>query len=161
MNATARTPTPRWNRRIAAVFLTGLVVVNVSACSHMMMMLHGTGAVPPPASEFGLGPRVSTQGLYTARLEPTQPLRPRQMQTVRLVVRDAKGQAVDRAMIAVDGGMPQHGHGLPTRPRVTENLGEGLYVIEGVRFNMGGWWEFTLAITGAAGADRITFNLQL
>jgi hypothetical protein len=30
-----------------------------------------------------------------------------------------------------------------------------------VRFNMGGWWELTLTITGAAGADRVTFNLHL
>ena len=42
-----------------------------------------------------------------------------------------------------------------------KNSGEGVYEIEGVRFNMGGWWEFTLAITGTAGADRVTFNLQL
>ena len=40
--------------------------------------------------------------------------------------------------------MPQHGHGLPTRPRVTRSLGEGIYEIEGVRFNMGGWWGIKL-----------------
>ena len=57
--------------------------------------------------------------------------------------------------------MPQHGHGLPTRPRVTRNLGDGVYEIEGVRFNMGGWWELKLAIDSAAGADSVTFNLNL
>jgi hypothetical protein len=83
------------------------------------------------------------------------------MYTVQVAVVDANGAAVDDAAIDVDGGMPQHGHGLPTRPRVTRALGGGLYEIEGVRFNMGGWWEFTLAISGTPGADRVTFNLQL
>ena len=126
-----------------------------------MMMIHGTGARRPAASEFGLGPRTSAAGRYVATLEPATPLRPRQMQTVRVVVRDADGQAIDDAQIAIDGGMPQHGHGLPTRPRVTRSLGDGLYEIEGVRFNMGGWWEFTLAITGPRGVDTVTFNLAV
>ena len=34
--------------------------------------------------------------------------------------------------------MPEHNHGFPTAPRVTENLGEGDYLLEGMRFNMGG-----------------------
>jgi hypothetical protein len=94
-----------------------------------------------------------------ATLEPARPLRPRQMQTVRVTVRDAEGRAIDEAQISIDGGMPQHGHGLPTRPRVTRNLGDGMYEIEGVRFNMGGWWEFKLAIAGSGGAVTVTFNL--
>jgi hypothetical protein len=133
----------------------------LTACSHAMMMIHGTGARRPAPSEFGLGPRTSASGRYVATLEPARPLRTRQMQTVRVIVRDAEGQAIDEARISIDGGMPQHGHGLPTRPRVTRSLGEGIYEIEGVRFNMGGWWEFTLAIAGSRGADTVTFNLNL
>jgi len=137
----------------AAPFLTG--------CSHAMTMFHGTGARRPAASEFGLGPRTSAAGWYVATLEPARPLRPRQMQTVRLVVRDGEGGAIDEAQIAIEGGMPAHGHGLPTRPRVTRSLGDGIYEIEGVRFNMGGWWEFKLAITGPRGVDTVTFNLAV
>ena len=115
----------------------------------------------PAAGEFGLGPRVSKDGRYTATLQPAESLRPRKLQTVQVTLTDAKGQAVDGASITVDGGMPQHGHGLPTQPRVTKALGGGVYVIEGVRFNMGGWWEFRLSIAGSAGADTVTFNLAL
>jgi hypothetical protein len=140
---------------------TLIVVISMTACSHAMMMMHGTGAKRPAASEFGLGPRPSAQGRYMATLTPASPLRPRQMQTVRITVRDADGRAIDEAQISIDGGMPQHGHGLPTRPRVTRNLGDGIYEIEGVRFNMGGWWEFKVAITGSRGADTVTFNLDL
>jgi hypothetical protein len=137
------------------------VAISMTACSHAMMMIHHTGAKRPAASEFGLGPRPSAEGRYVATLEPARPLRPRQMQTVRVSVRDAEGRAIDAARISIDGGMPQHGHGLPTRPRVTRDLGNGMYEIEGVRFNMGGWWEFTLAIAASRGADTVTFNLDL
>ena len=148
-------------RRTLLTIATVTVAISMTACSHAMMMLHRTGAKRPAAMEFGLGPRSSMAGRYVATLAPATPLRPRQMHTVRVTVRDAEGRAIDAAQISVDGGMPQHGHGLPTRPRVTRNLGDGVYEIEGVRFNMGGWWEFTLAIAGSRGADTVTFNLDL
>ena len=148
-------------RRTVLTLATLAVAISMTACSHAMMMIRGTGANRPAASEFGLGPRASAEGRYVATLEPAKPLRPRQMQTVRVSVRDAEGRAIEEAEISIDGGMPQHGHGLPTRPRVTRNLGDGIYEIEGVRFNMGGWWEFKLAIAGSRGADTVTFNLNL
>ena len=147
--------------RIVLMLAMMAVAISMTACSHAMMMIHGTGAKRPAASDFGLGPRSSAQGRYGATLEPAKALRPRQMQTVRVTVRDAEGRAIDEAHISIDGGMPQHGHGLPTRPRVTSHLGDGTYEIDGVRFNMGGWWEFKLAIAGSRGADTITFNLDL
>ena len=148
-------------RRTVLTLAILTVAIGMTACSHAMMMIQGTGAKRPAAREFGMGPRSSAAGRYVATLEPGQPLRPRQMQTVRVSVRDAEGRAIDEAQISVDGGMPQHGHGLPTRPRVTSNLGDGMYEIGGVRFNMGGWWEFKLAIVGSGGADTVTFNLDL
>src|SRR4249920_3274177 len=32
-----------------------------------------------------------------------------------------------------DGGMPQHGHGLPTRPVVSRELADGTYLMEGMK----------------------------
>ena len=160
MTGTQRNKTLEMQRTVR-MLATMAVAISMTACSHAMMMIHGTGAKRPAATEFGLGPRQSAGGRYVATLEPAQPLRPRQMQTVRVTLRDAEGKAIDEAQISIDGGMPQHGHGLPTRPRVTRNLGDGIYEIEGVRFNMGGWWEFKLAIAGSRGADTVTFNLDL
>ena len=148
-------------RRVMLHLAAGVAVFTLTGCSHALMMFHGTGARRPAASEFGLGPRASAGDRYIATLAPSRPLRPRQMQTVRVTVRDAAGHAIDDAEISIDGGMPQHGHGLPTRPRVTRSLGDGVYEIDGVRFNMGGWWEFKLAIAGSHGADTVTFNLDL
>jgi len=132
-----------------------------AGCGHLMMMMPGGHVARPPEAAFGPGPRASAAQRFTATLQPAQPLRPRRMQTVRVAITDATGTPVDDATIQVDGGMPQHGHGLPTRPRVTRSLGNGLYEIEGVRFNMGGWWEFKLAIDAPAGSDIVTFNLAL
>ena len=119
------------------------------------------GVRPPAQSEFGLGPRISANSVYTATLEPREPLRLRQLQTVAVLVVDAAGRPVEDASFSIQGGMPEHRHGLPTQPRVTRSLGGGVYEIEGVRFSMGGWWELRLAIDSPAGADSVTFNLSL
>ncbi|MDE0062437.1 MAG: FixH family protein [Gammaproteobacteria bacterium] len=76
-------------------------------------------------------------------------------------VADADGQPVDGAELAVSGGMPAHDHGLPTAPRMTRNLGGGNYLVEGMRFHMGGDWEVTLAVVGPDGMDSLTLQLNL
>ncbi len=64
-------------------------------------------------------------------------------------------------MEAHTGGMPQHGHGLPTKPRITKNLGDGKYLVEGMRFSMNGWWEIKFDIDSGNRKDSVTFNLVL
>jgi hypothetical protein len=150
----------RFGRRTMAVAGAGLLAMAMAACGMMTMMM-GTGAVPPAAEEFGLGPRASGTGAYVGTLQPAAPLAVRKLQSVSVRITDAHGSAVEGATVSVDGGMPQHGHGLPTSPRVTAYRGDGVYQIDGVRFNMGGWWEFKLGVAAAAGTDTITFNLKL
>jgi hypothetical protein len=50
---------------------------------------------------------------------------------------------------------------LPTKPVVSQHLGDGKHVIEGMKFNMGGWWVVKLEINGEKGTDIVTFNLKL
>ena len=64
-----------------------------------------------------------------------------------------------KARIEVDGGMPQHGHGLPTRPQVTRELPGGGYLIEGMKFSMTGWWDMRLAIRAGDTSDTAVFNV--
>jgi hypothetical protein len=155
-----RNDRPRPRRATALAVIMAAAVV-ATGCSHAMMMIHGTAARRPAASEFGNGPRASANGLYVASLESAGRLRLRQLQTVRVSIADRDGRAVEDASIAIDGGMPEHGHGLPTRPRMTRVLSDGTYEIEGVRFNMGGWWQFKVTITSGRGADTVTFNLSV
>lgn len=50
----------------------------------------------------------------------------------QLKVETADGKPVKDADIKVEGAMPEHGHGLPTEPKMTKNNGDGTYVIEGI-----------------------------
>ena len=147
-------------RQTASLTLILATAMSLTACAHMMMMT-GTGAKRPAATEFGLGPRPSANHLYTATIEPSRELKPRQMMSVLVRVTDTDGNPVDGAKLTIDGGMPQHGHGLPTRPRMTRTVSAGTYEIEGVRFNMGGWWEIKVTIATGRGEDSVTFNLSL
>src|SRR5947207_14326399 len=106
-------------RRTILTLATVAVAISLTACSHAMMMIHGTGAKRPAASQFGLGPRPSAGARYVATLQPAKPLRPRRMQTVRITIRDAEGRAIDEAQISTDGGITQAGPALTTRPRWT------------------------------------------
>ena len=141
-----------------AMLITALML---GALAGGQVLMTAAAMKRPAESEFGLGPRASAKGMFVAMLVPVEPLRVRKMQSITVVITDASMHPVDHARITIDGGMPQHGHGLPTEPRVTGNAGGGVYEIEGVRFNMGGWWEFKLSITTASGTDVITFNLAL
>ena len=104
----------------------------------------------------------SAKQLYMVAVAPEQePFDRNTLHAWIATVKAADGSPVEDAKISVDGGMPQHGHGLPTSPAVTEALGEGRYRIEGVRFNMSGWWELKLHVSATAGEDDVTFNLDL
>lgn len=78
-----------------------------------------------------------------------------------LHVESADGVAVENAIIEVTGGMPEHDHGLPTRPRVTEELGGGDYRLDGVRFHMRGYWEIEVTVTTENGKSVVVIPLRL
>lgn len=78
-----------------------------------------------------------------------------------LHVETAEGEPVENATIDVIGGMPEHDHGLPTRPRVTEELGGGDYRLDGVRFHMRGYWEIEVTVTTEDGTSVAVIPLRL
>ena len=104
----------------------------------------------------------STQGKFMVGLQPpaTGPAVNR-IQSWQLRVTAPDGTPVSHASVSVDGGMPQHGHGLPTRPRVTRELGPGVYALEGLKFSMTGWWDLRLNIAADGVADTAVFNIVL
>jgi hypothetical protein len=77
-----------------------------------------------------------------------------------ITVRDAAGNPVPDARVTVLGGMPAHGHGLPTAPQV-QNLGGGRYLIEGLKFHMPGAWVVGFRIKDGPRVDSVNFDLQL
>jgi YtkA-like protein len=115
----------------------------------------------PAAGAFDIGPRASVKHTYSVTLQSPEALHLRRLHTMRVLITDPNGRPVEGAAISVDGGMPVHGHGLPTLPRVAQSLGGGLYEIEGVGFSMDGWWQLRLAIGSPAGVDSVVFNLSV
>ncbi|MES2948225.1 MAG: FixH family protein [Pseudomonadota bacterium] len=103
--------------------------------------------------------RSSVDKRFVVALQPpATPAAINQIHSWKIKLTSPAGQPVAHARIAVDGGMPQHGHGLPTQPQVTQELGDGLYLLEGMKFSMTGWWEIKLAIQTPEASDKVTFN---
>jgi hypothetical protein len=78
-----------------------------------------------------------------------------------LVINTADGRPISGANISLDGDMPEHGHGLPTHPEVTEDFGNGEYTDEGLKFSMPGWWIMKITIKTDDEEDVAAFNLML
>ncbi len=120
-----------------------------------------TAAMMTPPDDLDLArSKPSEQKAYVAAIAPEkEPLHQGELHAWILTLTTPDGKPVEGAKVSIDGGMPQHGHGLPTSPQMTSYLGDGRYRIEGVKFNMGGWWELKFAISASPGDDSVTFNL--
>jgi len=116
---------------------------------------------PPKNLDLSLAKK-SASGVYQVELlPPAQAPAINQMHSWKVKLATAEGVPVRGAKFLVDGGMPQHGHGLPTQPRVTREMEAGTYALDGMKFSMTGWWEMKLAIDGPQGADKVTFNTMV
>ena len=118
--------------------------------------------VRPPRDLDYSRTRTGESGVYRATIKPAGDSIPKnRLHRWTLHLETIDGRPVDSAAVSVDGGMPQHVHGLPTKPRVTRPLGNGDHAVEGMKFNMGGWWVVKFRVAAAGGRDSVVFNLQL
>ena len=142
-----------FHRSIGTTLVT---VVGTSLLTGCMMFSH-----PPKDLDYSRT-RTSEGGLYRATIVPQGDSIPQgKLHRWTLHLETTTGSPVDSGAFQVGGGMPQHGHGLPTKPRVTRALGNGDHVVEGMKFNMGGWWVVTFRVDAAAGRDSLVFNVKL
>lgn len=141
---------------IHALIAAPVVLASIAGAGYAAMMMS-----PPPADLDLSRTKTSDNGSFIATIVPAEPITLNQIQTWTVEVALADGSAPAPEAIRIDGGMPQHGHGLPTKPEVTTDLGDGSHLIEGMKFNMDGWWTLTVSIDGAEGSDTATFNLVL
>jgi hypothetical protein len=106
--------------------------------------------------------RVSDKSMFRVSYRSAEDTIPvNKMHQWTLHIETVDGKPVENATIQVDGDMPQHGHGLPTKPRVTKYLGNGDYLVDGMKFQMGGWWLMDFTITADAQMDAVHFNMML
>ena len=156
MTTTPKSKTIRTLLWIAAI-LGGLAIVYAIVMGTMMSRM---GNVPSDVDYSTT--RESDNGLYRVSYTASnETIRVNQMHEWTLHVESADGTPVEDATITVDGDMPQHGHGLPTSPRITQYLGNGDYLVEGLKFQMGGWWLMDFTITANGQTDAVHFNMML
>lgn len=107
--------------------------------------------------------RPTEHGVFRIRIASgTSPIPLSRVHPWSVHVTGADGRAVLGATIEVDGGMPEHGHGLPTSPRAEAAGVPGGYFIKGMKFSMTGWWVLKLNVVAPDGRrDQITFNVVL
>lgn len=115
---------------------------------------------PPPDLDVSRA-RLSAQGLYRASYTPNiEPIATDRLHAWSLHLESAGGQPVDGAAITVRGDMPGHGHGLPTQPIVSQRA-NGDYLVEGMKFQMAGWWYVTFDISAGDKHDTVRFDFVL
>jgi hypothetical protein len=130
-----------------------------------------TVTVEPSASEPAVEPTpvpnlqtgvVSENGLFRASWQsrPEEPAINEVHEWV-LHIETAAGEPAAGALLTVDGDMPAHGHGMPTEPQVTADLGNGDYLVEGMSFQMGGYWIVDVTVTYDGETDLVRFGLEL
>ena len=99
----------------------------------------------------------------------------------KLTLTERTGLPLSGAEILVSADMPEHLHGMTTKPKAFEACGLqvshtkqskvtvkskpsessllGQYQIDGMNFHMPGWWEVTLVVSRGGGRDLARFNL--
>ncbi len=103
----------------------------------------------------------TAQGRQLQIFSQISPLEINRIHSWELQLRDSGGTAIINAEIEVSGGMPEHDHGMPTLPRVTGISESGLYLLQGVRFHMPGFWQLIFTIKTPDGTDSAELEFTL
>jgi len=106
--------------------------------------------------------KISENGNYRITLFSNEsPVPVQKIHTWTVHIETKTGKAFDDGKVYVNGGMPMHRHGLPTKPKAKKYLGNGDYQVDGVKFNMHGHWELRFNIQSGRDTDRIVFKVNL
>ncbi|MGB1237439.1 MAG: hypothetical protein ACPG4U_04460 [Pseudomonadales bacterium] len=135
--------------------------LTVLACTVLSICALGVAA-----EDQGKGYSVS-QGGYTLQLEPLQALQLNQLHSWRAVLSretpSAQWPQLQREQLMLSGGMPAHGHGLPTQPKVSaiesRSETELQFVIRGLKFQMWGNWVLGVQLPEMAQPLQVSFEL--
>jgi cytochrome c peroxidase len=104
--------------------------------------------------------QVSSSGQYQATLTCATAPAVAIFQECSLQLRSEQALPPDLTL-AVDGGMPSHGHGLPTAPQAIPTDKAGEFRIDGLKYSMTGEWVLGFWLHSAAGQDKIVFQFTI
>lgn len=130
------------------------------ATSAFAFDLYGKVAKARPEM-LDLSSSVSSRGGYfsaTYTLEsPCPPMNAIHSWDVALI--DREGNPLDGAEVTIDADMPEHLHGMMTKPQVLRATSPGTFRVDGMKFHMPGWWVITLDVSKGRGRDLAYFNI--
>lgn len=142
----------------------GILIVMILASQSFIGSLAAESQPTGSPSGSGSIPQywISNSGQYRLHYRSLiEPIVINQIHNWVLQLETVEGKYVSGARITLEGGMPEHDHGLPTRPRITEISEDGGYLVEGIRFHMRGHWELEIKIGTTAGTDSVLVLLDL
>jgi len=120
-------------------------------------------ANPPPPPGDGVEEIASHGGSYLVRFRPAPaPVPENEPFGLEVWVLEAGPQPrlARDVELAVDAGMPEHGHGMNREPKV-KRLGPGHFAVTGMLFHMPGYWELYFDITRGALTERAQVGVTL
>lgn len=111
-----------------------------------------TEEAPPPV--HASGDIQTREGKYQIHWQAsTDPIVLGELFEIDSTLKDKDGKTVETASVTVDARMPQHGHGMSTRPQQQQKP-DGHYQSSGMKFHMPGEWTIIFVVDGPAGPDR-------
>ena len=78
-----------------------------------------------------------------------------------VAIRTAADSPVEGAVLALESWMPDDETVRVARSAAIQEVGGGLYRVEGLRFASRGWWNLRLRISRAGLTDSLAFNVVL
>lgn len=102
----------------------------------------------------------SARGITFEVYSRLSPIEINSIHSWEIVLTDEQGP-IEEATLTVTGGMPEHNHGMPTQPQITQQLAAGRYLLEGVRFHMPGLWRITAVVTRESAPVSIVIDFEL
>jgi hypothetical protein len=148
------------SRNIKAVLIAACSIVLITGATFAGSAATLTSRVPSTLNRSLV--KVTHKGSFEVRIASAdQPIPLHKIHHWSVEVTDRSGHQVTGATFKVAGGMPQHGHGLPTAPIVRPTGVSGRYDLQGMKFSMTGWWELTLQVSAGGVTEQVTFNIVL
>jgi hypothetical protein len=120
-------------------------------------------ANPPPPPGDGVEEVASNAGNFLVRFRPAPAPVPENEPfglEVWVLEPGPEPRLAAGVELAVDAGMPEHGHGMNREPKV-KRLGPGHFAVTGMLFHMPGDWELYFDITRGALTERAQVGLSL
>ena len=138
-----------------------LMLIALVAMACLTACVSTNSAIPLTEPSYDRSHASDRQKFIVAIRPLVEPVGINQIHSWEIRVTTSSGAPVTKAVLFVGGGMPDHGHGFPTRPAVTREVEPGTYLLEGMKFSMHGRWEIKLAIQVGEDSDMVTFNTMI